>query len=397
VKETEPPSEETLVKVSEKASALPRVISSELADTVEELRSQGKDVLTLNGAPYWSPPEHVLQAAREAGLRNENAPSKGFLELRQAIANKLESEGATVNSKSQIIVTNGAMHGLSLVYTTLLDPGAEVVLYSPSFFFFGIIKLVGGVPVYAETRQTNHWQWNARSLEKAITPRTKIITLNSPTNPTGYVASQEDLMAVAAVARKYDLIVVSDECYDNMIYDNMRHIRVASMRELAERTITVCSFTKTLAMQPWRIGFIVAPSYLAEQLQKTLEWTVLRCSHVAQRAAQAALEGPQEWINDIAKRFQHCRDLATYELKSADRISFVVPHATPFLFLNVSETGLSGPEFSRLLLNRYGVLTDPGTFFGSETHVRFAVGAADDVIRAAAKRIATASVEHLSR
>ena len=382
-------------KISEKTRSLPRVTSSELADTVEALRAQGKEVLTLNGAPFWSPPDHVLQAAREAGSANENAPSMGFLELRKAIADKLENEGVTVDPKHQVIVTNGAMHGLSLVFTALLDPGEEVVLFDPSFFFFGIIKLAGGVPVYAETRQENNWRWNAGSLESMITSRTKLILLNSPSNPTGYVATHQDLAAIAEVARKHHLIVVSDECYDNMIYDNLRHIRLASVPELADRTISVCSFTKTLAMQPWRIGFVAAPVYLAEQLQKTLEWTVLRCSHVAQRAAQAALRGPQEWTREIPTRFQHCRDIAIRDLKSARRVSFVVPQAAPFLFINVSDTAMSGTEFSRLLLNRYGVPTDPGSFFGSENHVRFAFGANDDVIQEAAKRVVAASVEPL--
>jgi len=383
--------------VSRKAQDLPRVTSSQLADQIEKLRSTGQEVLTLGGAPYWPPPEHVLQAAREAGSRNENAPSKGFYELRQAIASKLESEGVAASAESQIVVTNGAMHGLSLVYTTLLDPGSEVVLFNPSFFFFGVIKLAGGVPVYAETRQEENWRWNASLLEAAITPRTKIIMLNSPTNPTGYVATEEDLLAVAEIARKHDLIVVSDECYDNMVYDNARFIRVAALRDLRDRTITVCSFTKTLALQPWRVGFIAAPPYLAEQLQKTLEWTVLRCSHVAQRAAQAALEGPQEWVTEIAARFQRGRDLMIAGLKGAHRLSFAVPQAAPFLFLNVSETGCSGAEFSQLLLYKYGVPTDPGAFFGSESHVRLLFGAPDDVIACAAQKITAASLERPSR
>ena len=123
-------------RISEKARSLPRVTSSKLADTVEGLRAQGKEVLSLNGAPFWPPPEHVLQAAREAGSANENASSMGFLETRTAIADKLENEGVRVDPKQQVIVTNGAMHGLSLVFTALLDPGAEVVLFNPSFFFF---------------------------------------------------------------------------------------------------------------------------------------------------------------------------------------------------------------------------------------------------------------------
>jgi aminotransferase len=286
---------------------------------------------------------------------------------------------------------------LSLVFTTLLDPGDEVLLFRPAFFFFGGIRLAGGVPAYAETRQEESWRWDAQALEAAITPRTRIIVLNSPTNPTGYVPTEEDLLAVAKIAKRHDLIVVSDECYDNMVYDGARHIRVASMPELRDRTITICSFTKTLAMQPWRIGFMTGSSYLIEELQKTLEWTVLRCSHVAQRAAQAALEGPQDWVFEIATRFQRGRDLMMEGLKGATRLSFAMPKAAPFLFLNVSQTGMAGSEFSQFLLRNYGVPTDGGAFFGSDSHVRLLFGGPDEVIRTAAMRIAAASAECASR
>jgi len=387
----------SLIAGSERARELPRVTSSALADQIEKLRASGGDIVTLAGAPYWPPPEHVLRAAAEAASRNENAPSKGFPELRMAIARKLHAEGVPVRPESEILATNGAMHALSLVFTTLLNPGDEALLFKPAFFFFGGIRLAGGVPVYAETRQEENWRWDSQALQAAITPRTRIIVLNSPMNPTGYVPTEEDLLAVAKIARRHDLIVVSDECYDNMVYDEARHIRVASLPELRDRTLTICSFTKTLAMQPWRIGFIAGPSYLIEELQKTLEWTVLRCSHVAQRAAQAALEGPQDWVSKIATRFQRGRDLMMDGLKSASRLSFVRPNAAPFLFLNVSQTGMSGDEFSQFLLKNYGVPTDGGAFFGSDSHVRLLFGAPDEVILTAAKRIAAASEEYFSR
>jgi len=381
------------LNASRASRELPRVTSSALADEIEKLRAAGREVLTLAGAPYWPPPEHVLRAAAEAASRNENAPSRGFLELRAAIARKLESEGVPVNPQTEILISNGAMHALSLLFTTLLNPGDEVVLFKPSFFFFGVIRLAGGVPVYAETRQEEEWRWDCDALESAITPRTRIILLNAPMNPTGYVPGNEDLLRIASIAQRHDLIVASDECYDNMLYDGGRHIRVASLPELRDRTITICSFTKTLAMQPWRIGFLAGPADMIAALQKTLEWTLLRCSHVAQRAAQAALEGPQEWVGEIARRFQRGRDLMMDGLKPATSLSFVRPKAAPFLFVNVGQTGMTGNEFSRLLLRNYGVPTDDGAFFGSDRHVRLLFGAPDEIIQAAAKRIAQACNE----
>jgi aspartate/methionine/tyrosine aminotransferase len=384
-------------RISKAAQTLPRVTSNELSDTADRLRSQGKDILTLCGTPFWRPPEHVLQAAERAAHENVNPPSKGFLELRQAIAYKLANEGIVADPGSQILVTNGAMHALSLVFTTLLDPGDEVVMYRPGFFFFGPIKLAGGVPVYAGTKQEKGWRWDAEAIEKAISPQTRMIVIDSPTNPTGYVCTNGDLLALAKLACKYDLLIVSDESYDNMIYDGASHVRLASLQELRERTITVCSFTKSFALQPWRLGFILAASHLIEHLQRVLEWNVLRCSHVAQRAGQAALEGSQAWVSEIAGRFQRGRDLMVERLRSAAGIEFVVPKGGPFLFLNVAELGLSGTEFSRWLLNDYGVPTDPGEFFGSESHVRLPFGGQDDVISEAGMRICAASRNRIEK
>lgn len=381
-------------------ATLPQVTSSELSDMADGLRAKGKDILTLHGSPYWQPPEHVLQAAERAARENVNPPSKGFVELRQAIADKLQAEGIAADPKSQILVSNGAMHALSLVFTTLLDPGDEVVMYRPSFFFFGPIRLAGGVPIYAETIQEENWRWDSKALEKVISARTKMIVLNSPTNPTGYLANEDDLRAVAEIARKHDCLIVSDESYDNMIYDGGGYIRVASIPEIKDRTITICSFTKSFGLQPWRVGFIVAPSHLAAHIQKVLEWNVLRCSHVAQRVAQAALEGPQEWVSEIAMRFQRARDLMVELLRPTPGLSYAFPKGTPFLFLNVTELGLSGTDFSRWLLNEHGVPTNPGAFFGSDRHVRLLFGGPNDVVREAAKRITAASqgrLDHFTR
>jgi len=347
--------------------------------------------VNLYGSPYWPTPGHVLEAAQRAAVENQVSPSKGFPELRQAIADRMEREGILVDPRSEILVTNGAMHALSLVFTTLLDPGSEVVMYRPSFFFFGLIELAGGVPVYADTSQESGWRWDAKALEDSISAKTKMIVINTPTNPTGYVATEEDLRAVAHIARKHDLIVVSDESYDNMVFDTARHIRLASFEEIKDRTITVCSCTKTFAMQPWRVGFVLAPSHLMEYIQKVLEWSVLRCSHVSQRAAQAALEGPQEWMSEIAARFQRSRDLMVTELQSVHRIGYVFPQGGPFLFLNVADLGMSGTEFSSWLLREFGVPTDPGEFFVSNSHVRLPFGGSDSAIQEAARRICSAS------
>jgi aspartate/methionine/tyrosine aminotransferase len=366
----------------------------EMEDTVVSLRAQGKKILTLKGAPYWLPPDHILEAAAKSARELPGAPSNGFAGLRRAIANKFEYEdGIVIDPESEILITAGGMHALYLAFTTFLDPGDEVVMYSPGFYFFGLIELAGAVPVYAQTRQENKWRWNAAELDKVISSRTKMIIVNSPTNPTGYVASESDLVAVAEIARRHDLLILSDECYDNMIYDGVRHLRFASVPGVKNRLITVCSFTKSYAMQPWRMGFMIASHEKTPYLRKVLEWNMLACNHVSQRAAQAALEGPQDWVRAIAPRYQRSRDLMISGLNAAPGISFAVPKGTTFLFLNTSGLGMSGEEFSHKLMDVYGVASEPGILFGSDCHVRLLFGGPDDDILEAAKRISKAAQE----
>ena len=379
-------------QVSRRARAVRRVVSRRTMDIVTSLRAQGKEILSLYGVPYWLPPQHVLNAAARATPNLSGAHPQGLPELRQAIANKLERDnGILADPDHEILVTNGAQHALNIVFTTLLDPGDEVVMYSPIYFYYGILELTGAVPVYAKTHQEDNWRWQAKTLEGAISSKTKLIIVNTPTNPTGYVAAEDDLLAIAELARQYDLLVLSDEAYDRMVYDEERHLSFASLPGVKDRTITVHSFTKSYAMPQWRIGYIVAPTDITPYLRKGLEWSVLSVNHVAQHAAIAALEGPQDWTKEITFRFQRGRDLMIDGLKSAPGISFAIPKGSPFLFLNVSGLGVSGEEFCLTLMYDYGVLSDPGSFLGSESHVRLEVGGDDDVVSEAARRISAAA------
>ena len=379
-------------RISARVRNVSRVVSRETGELVLAHEMQGKEVLKLYGAPFWLPPDHVLEAAARAVTEVAGAPSSGLPELRRAIAVKMERDnGCVVDPEREILITNAAMHALSIVFTVLLDPGDEVVLLSPAFFFSGLIKLAGGIPVYVPTREEHLWQWDVAGLEAAVTPRTKLIIINTPANPTGYVASRDDLEAVADLARRRDLLVLSDEAYENMLYDGARHISFASLPGAKDRTISVFSFTKSHALKQWRVGFVAAPATMTPHLVKVLEWNVLACNHVAQRAALAALEGPQDWIRDISLRYQHFRDLMMTGLREAPKLSFVVPRGAPFLFIRVSELGVSGEEFMRFLLDEYGVPTDPGAPFEAGAYVRLSFGGEDRQVAEAARRISLAA------
>jgi aspartate aminotransferase len=381
-----------LDRISKRASDVRRVASRTMTDIAASLKAQGKDILPLKGGPYWSPPEHVLVAAERETRVMSAPPSQGLPELRRAIANRMEvDDRLLIDPEHEIIITNGAQHALYIAFTTLLDPGDEVVMCSPIYFFYGLLELSGAIPVYAETHQENNWRWDVKALEKKISPKTKMIVINSPNNPTGYVANEDNLLAIAELARKHDLLVLSDECYDKLIYDGAHHIRFVSLPGVKDRTITICSFTKSYVMPHWRIGFIITPTKLAPYLRKVLEWNVLTCNPIGQRAAQAALEGPQDWIKEISPRYQRNRDLMVNGLKGAPGISFAVPKGAVFLFLNSAELGISGEEFSRTLMYEYGVPTEPGPLFGSDFHVRLMFGGDENVISEAAKRITAAA------
>jgi aspartate/methionine/tyrosine aminotransferase len=373
--------------ISRRVAALPRVASRETADRAAARRAAGGEVLPLYGAPFWLPPEYVLEAAERAAHEVVPAPPTGFPELRQAISARIEREqGLSLDPEREIIVTYAAMHALSIVFQTILDPGDEVVMASPTFFFDGVIRLNGGVPVLVPGQFENDWNWDLEALAAAITPRTKAILVNNPTNPTGYVATKEDLEAVVALAERHGLLIVSDEAYDNMVYDGRRHLSISALPGAHERTIGIFSFTKSFAMKQWRVGYLTAPMSLTPHLQKVLEWNILNANHVAQRAAQAALEGPQDWVRTIAVRYQHCRDLMIDGLKDASGLSFVVPVGGPFIFLRAA--GLSGNELSTRLLNDCGIATDPGAPFGNPDYVRLSFGGEDEIVQEAARRIA---------
>lgn len=382
---------------SERVSRLPRVVSKWTRDLVDEAKAQGTDVLPLYGVPYWAPPAHVLEVAAEAALEPTAANSQGTLAVRTAMSKKLERDQGVRADPNNILVTNAAMHALNLLFVTLLEPGDEVLTFSPSFFYFGAIELAGGRPVYARTKQENGWKWDMQELEQAISPRTKVLLINSPSNPVGYVATRDDLEAIADLAKRHKLLVISDEAYDSMVYDDARHSSFASLSGVEDIAITVYSMTKSYAMGAWRLGFIVAPPALIEQLRKLLEWNVLTCNHVAQRVAQAALEGPQDWVREIATRFQRGRDLMVAGLQDAEGLSFVTPKGAPFIFLNSSSLGVSGDDFFHRLLSRHGVPSDPGSYFGSSDHIRLEFGGENSVVVEAAARIRVAASECLAR
>jgi aspartate/methionine/tyrosine aminotransferase len=369
-------------------ASLPPVGSRELETRVAAAQRTGVDVLPLSPYPVRSLPPHVLDAAERAMRENRESPSRGLSSLREAIADDLGPElGRTFDPQREVLVTNGAMHALNLVFRAILRPGDEVIVPAPCYFFHGCVELAGGVTVHVPMREEDGFAWDHEAIKRAITPRSRAIMISSPVNPTGYVLSPSDLDALARLAVEHDLLVVSDESYDRMVYDGAAHLSIAALPETVARTVLIRSFTKSYAMPAWRVGYIVAPPPFVDLFAKALEWEFLHPSHVGQAACTAAMCGDRRWLGDIAAEFQSRRDRILAGLANVPGVPCARPRGGPFVFLDVHRSFASSLAASDAFL-AVGVPTTPGWYCQSDRHVRLAFGATDETLDRAVERIA---------
>jgi aspartate/methionine/tyrosine aminotransferase len=367
--------------VTNKLQRIPSVPSRAVDAIARELKKKGVDVLNLSGAPWQRPAGYVLQAARDATRDNIYPSSSGIPELREAISLRFKTEsGMKVNPETEILITNGGMQALYVAFTGLINPGDKVLIPSPCFFFNGIIELVGGIPQYCPNGENNNFAWDIDKLEKLVSSKTKMLVVNTPVNPTGYVATKEDLTQIARIAEKHNLLVLSDESYDKQIYDGLQHHSAGSFATMKERTLTVKSFTKSYAMPTWRIGYITGNKDLIRQLRKIHEWMTLYCGYVAQKAATAALTGPQGWVENIRRDFESNRNFVYAAIAKIPQISWVKPQGGPYIFLNISRLNVAPEEFSGRLLREFGIPAESGSYFQSKSHVRIPFGGTNETL-----------------
>lgn len=367
---------------------MPPVGSRLLAAQVKAARRRGVDVLPLMPYAERPPsPEAVEAVVREIRL-NREAPSRGLPELRQAVAERIGGEiGHPVDPEADVLITNGSMQALNLVFRAILDPGDEVIIPAPCYFFGGCVETAGGRPVHVPMEEAAGYAWDVERIAAAVTPRTVAIVVNTPVNPTGVVLGEDTLHAIADLAERHDLLIVSDESYDTMVYDGRRHVSCASIAGAARRTVLIRSFTKSYAMPAWRVGYIVGPRSIIDASTKALEWEQLHGSHVAQAGAAAAMHHPVYPGDSMAREFQQLRDVIHPFVAPGHPLHALEPAGGPFVFINVSEVFDSSAQASAALLDA-GIPTTAGHFCRSDLHVRMAFGASPDVLREAGRRIA---------
>ncbi len=334
-----------------------------VANMANKLRQQGVDVISFSlGEPDFDTPEHICDAAADAMYRGEThySPSAGIPDLREAIAEKLRVENKLDVKSSDVIVTPGAKQAIFEFMLTVLDDGDEAILFDPAWVSYdAAVKFAGANPVWVPTDATDGFK--PQNLEEYINEKTRVIVVNSPGNPTGAVYDKQTLKNIADLAIDHDLLVLSDEIYEKIIYDKA-HLSIGSMEGMRDRTITVNGFSKAYAMTGWRLGYVCARPDIFEGMLKIQSHSISNTSTFVQYGGIAALEGPQEPMHAMVKEFRARRDLLVNGL-NAIGIKCQMPGGAFYAFADVSEFGNGDKIAEKLLMDAHVAVTS-GSAFG---------------------------------
>ena len=364
-------------------------VSATLAvvNEAEKLRSSGADLVDFGaGEPHFPTPQHIKQAAIDAIHRDFTRYTAvgGVVELRDAIAARHAQDFGSAYTREQAIATTGGKQALFNAVQVLVDHGDEVIVAVPYWVSFkDIIRYAGGVPVYVERDEASGFALTPAMIERAITPRTKAIILNSPCNPSGAVTSPEDMAQIVRLAHRRGIYVISDECYVYLNYTG-RIFSVGSITEAREHLVIIGSLSKTYAMTGWRLGYGLGPKPIISAMQKLQSQSTSNANSITQAAAIAALSASQQCVADMRTEYIDLRDRLVSGLRSIEGIECNRPDGAFYLYPNVSaffgRSGLNSPsDVSRRLLHEAGVVTVPGEGFGTREHIRlsYATSAAE--------------------
>ena len=370
------------------------VASSTLTITAraKELRAQGYDVVNFAaGEPDFDTPETIKQAAIKAIQEGftKYTPSIGAPALREAIAAKFKKDNNLEYKPAQIVVSCGAKHSLFSIIQVLADEGDEVLIPGPYWVSYPeMVKFAGATPVFMPTTAKTDFKITPAQLRDAVTPRTRLLILNSPSNPTGSLYTRAELEALAAVIIEKNIFVISDEIYEKLIYDADEYTSIASLgKEIYERTITINGVSKSYAMTGWRIGYCAGAAEIMGWVKKLQDHSTSNPSSISQMAALAALQSPEEIVLDMKAKFRERRDLLMKGIDGISELSYIRPAGAFYLFCDVSSLGNSF-TFAQNILNEKFVAMIPGEGFGAPGFVRMSFATSQEKIQEGIKRIA---------
>jgi len=370
----------------------------------KEMLRQGKDVVSFAvGEPDFDTPAHIKQAGIEATEQGwtKYSVTPGLPELREAICHLLKKRYGLEYGPSEVIVSVGGKHAMVNAMISILNPGDEVLIPIPAWFSYAeSVKLLDAVPVFVPTRKEEEFQLKAGALEKKITPRTKIVLLNSPCNPTGSMIQEEEVVKIAALAVKHRFYIISDEIYSEIVFDGRKHVSIANLDpKVKELTITVNGFSKAYAMTGWRVGYAAGPRPIITAMGNVQGHFTSGTNTMAQKAAIAAVYGPQDFIRGMVEEYDRRRRYIVKRLNSIPGVSCFAPHGTFYAFPDVS--GLLNRTFrgrrvrntielGNYLLDSEGVAVVPGSAFEGEGHLRLSFACSMEVIKSGCDRLAKA-------
>src|SRR5947199_4871170 len=337
------------------------------------------------GEPDSDTPEHIKRAAieaLEAGF-TKYTPNAGIPELRQAIADKLAADNGLNYRAGQIIVSNGAKQACYNASLATCQPGDEVIIPAPYWVSYpDMVRLVGAEPVIVPTSERNGWKMRAADFENAMTPRTKMLIMNSPGNPTGSIYTQEELQAIVDVATEEDIYILSDEIYEKLVYDDAKHVSIGSLSTAAyDLTITINGFSKSYAMTGWRLGYLAAPEAVAKAVDSIQSHTTSNPSSFSQHGALAALKGDQQPLADMREEFDMRRNYMVDRISKIPNITAVKPQGAFYVLVNISQLGLTSQNFADRLLSKANVAVVPGADFCDDRTIRISYSTSIDVIK----------------
>lgn len=362
----------------------------------KKMKQEGQDVVGFGaGEPDFDTPEHIKNTAIDAIKKGftKYTPTSGIPELKEAIIGKFKRDNGTSYSQDEIIVSCGAKHTLYNIFQVICNPGDNVIIPSPYWVSYPeMVRLADGEPLYVETKESEKFIPDPKKIEKLITPKTKAIIINSPNNPTGAVYPEDVLRAIAGIAIKKDILVISDEVYEKIIYDNEKHFSPASFsEEIKKHAITVNAVSKTYSMTGWRIGFAGGPKDIISAMGRMQDHSTSCPTSFSQKAAVTALKESQESVSKMVIEFQKRRDFAVNKLREMKGISFSIPKGAFYIMINVSkyfnDKYKNAAELANALLDEQKVAIVPCCGFGAPSYLRLSFPISEKEIEKGLDRI----------
>ncbi|MED4345963.1 pyridoxal phosphate-dependent aminotransferase [Heyndrickxia coagulans] len=385
------------MKLASRVSALTPSSTLAITAKAKAMKAQGIDVIGLGaGEPDFNTPKEIIEAAYQSMLDGQTkyTPAGGMASLKEAVIEKFQKDQGLRFKANEIIITNGAKHALYTLFQVLLDQGDEVIIPSPYWVSYPEqVKLAEGVPVFVEGKEENQYKITPEQLEKAVSPRTKAFVLNSPGNPTGMMYTREELEKLGKVCLKHEILIVSDEIYEKLVYGGSRHVSIATISpELRAQTVIINGVSKSHSMTGWRIGYAAGNGEIIKAMTNLASHSTSNPATPSQFAALAAYSGDQRTVEEMRQAFEARLNAVFNQLIEIDGITCIKPQGAFYLFPNVKEaaklTGFQTVDaFAEALLEEARVAVVPGSGFGAENNIRLSYATSLKNLEEALKRI----------